>query len=233
LATYSSALSNSARLDICEYFTECLNESTRLFNKATEIMLSKGTFIRAPYIPAATKVEYIQHQSYLEGWFGDRRPLNVVEISNIYINFIQNQLGRTLLMGFSQVAQSQQVREYMVRGRDISKKHVEIFHALLTDEYLPSASAWSTMPTDSTIAPLSDKLMMYHTISLNGAGIVYYGKSLATSPRRDLSATYVRLMTEIGRYLEDGANIMINNGWMEQPPQTVDRDKLVKGDQRK
>jgi hypothetical protein len=30
---------------------------------------------------------------------------------------IQNQLGRTLLMGFSQVAKSQKVRDYMVRGR--------------------------------------------------------------------------------------------------------------------
>ncbi|WP_419158854.1 DUF3231 family protein [Rossellomorea sp. BNER] len=30
------------------------------------------------------------------------------------------------------------------------------------------------------------------------------------------------------RYSEDGANIMIDNGWMEQPPLAADRDELAK-----
>lgn len=71
-------------------------------------------------------MEYVQKQSYIAGWFGHRRPLNAIEMSQIYFNLIQNQLGRTLLMGFSQVAKSKQVRDYMVRGRDIADKHVEI-----------------------------------------------------------------------------------------------------------
>ncbi|MEX2105186.1 MAG: DUF3231 family protein [Bacilli bacterium] len=192
-------------------------------------MLSKGIFIRSPFVPEATKVEYVQHQNYLAGWFGHRRPLSVIEISNIYFNLIQNQLGRTLIMGFSQVAQSQQVRDYFVRGRDIAHKHVQIFHSLLAEEFLPMASSWSTIPMDSTVAPFSDKLMMAHTVFLNAAGIGYYGGSLATSPRRDLSADYV-LIAEIGQYAEDGANIMIKNGWLEQPPSAPDRDKLAKGD---
>ena len=229
MLTYSTALASSARLDICEYFTECLNESARLYNKATEIMLSKGTFIRSPYIPEAKQVEYVKKESYVAGWFGDRRPLNVIEMSNIYYNLIHNQLGRTLLIGFSQVAQSQEVRDYMLRGRDIADKHVEIFGSLLSREFLPSASTWSTVPTDSTIPPFSDKLMMFHTLTLSGGGIGYYGKSLATSPRRDLSADYVRLIVEVGHYYDDGANIMINNGWLEQPPQAADRDQLANG----
>jgi len=64
---------------------------------------------------------------------------------------------------------------------------------------------------------------------LNAGGIGYYGKSLATSPRRDLSANYVRLTAEIGHYADDGVDIMIQNGWLEQPPQAVDRDQLSKG----
>ncbi|WP_307273476.1 DUF3231 family protein [Peribacillus sp. V2I11] len=35
-------------------------------------------------------------------------------------------------------------------------------------------------------------------------------------------------MAEIVQYVEGGANIMINNGWLEQPPQTPDRrDQLA------
>ena len=67
---YTQSLSNCARLDICEYFTECLSESARLLNKATEVMLKKGTFIRAPFVPTPKKVEYVQKQSYLTGLIG-------------------------------------------------------------------------------------------------------------------------------------------------------------------
>ncbi len=62
---------------------------------------------------------------------GSKRPLNVIEMANIYFNLIQNQLGRTLMIGFSQVAHSQKVRNYMVRGRKIADKHVEVFGSLL------------------------------------------------------------------------------------------------------
>jgi hypothetical protein len=34
--------------------------------------------------------------------------------------------------------------------------------------------------------------------------------------------------TELTHYSDDGANIMINNGWMEQPPETDDRKTLAK-----
>jgi hypothetical protein len=226
---YTQSLSNCARLDVCEYFTECLNESARLLNKATEVMLKKGTFIRAPFIQTAKKVEYIQKQSYLAGWFGHRRPLSAIEISNIFFNMIQNQLGRAFLMGLSQVAKIQEVRDYMVRGRDISDKHVEIFGSLLSKEFLPSASAWDSLPTDSTIPPFSDKLIMFHTTTLTAAGIAHYGRSLGLSPRHDLGAIYVRLTAEVAHFAEDGANIMIENGWLEQPPQAIDRDQLAKG----
>jgi hypothetical protein len=130
-------------------------------------------------------------------------------------------------MGLSQVAKSTQVRGFMIRGRDISEKHVEIFASILSKEFLPSASAWDTLPTDSTTSPFSDKLMMFHTSSLSATGIAHYGRSLGLSPRRDLGAHYVRLSAEIALFSEDGANIMIDNGWLEQPPQATDRDKLV------
>jgi hypothetical protein len=173
-------------------------------------------------------VEYVHEQSYLAGWFG-RRPLNAIEISNIYFNLIQNQLGRTLAMGFSQVAKSETVRDFMIRGMNISDKHVEVFGSVLSQDHLPSASSWSTLPTDSTVPTYSDKLLMAHMNALNSAGIAHYGKSLGLSPRRDLGAHYVRLTAEIAEFAEDGANIMIKNGWMEQPPQAPDRDQLANG----
>ena len=227
MSSYALALSNSARLDMCEYYSECLHESIGLFNKVTEVMLTKGAFIRAPYIPDNRKVEYVEKQSYLGGLFSEPRPLNVVEISNIYFNLIQNQLGRTLLTGFSQVAKSPKVREYMVRGREISDKHVEIFGSILSKEFLPSASSWDTLGTESTVAPFSDKLMMLHVTMLNAAGIGHYGMSIGTSARKNLGADFLRLMLEIIAYTEDGANLLIEEGWLEQIPQALNRTELA------
>ncbi|QGQ96682.1 DUF3231 family protein [Paenibacillus psychroresistens] len=227
LATYTLALSNSARLDMCEYFTECLNESSALFNKATEILLKKGSFSRAPFIPDKEKVQFIEKQSYLGELLGKPRPLNVIEISNIYFNLIQNQLGKTLLIGFSQVAKSTKVREYMIRGREISDKHVRVFCDILDKEFLPSAGSWDSLATDSTSATFSDKLMMMHVTMLNSAGIGHYGMSIGTSARKDIGADFLRLMLEIVAFSEDGANLMIENSWLEQIPQAMDRDKLA------
>ncbi|MDQ0874494.1 hypothetical protein QFZ77_003153 [Paenibacillus sp. V4I3] len=162
-----------------------------MLNKANHV--KKGTFIRSPFIPIPKEVEYVQNQSYLAGLFGHGRPLNAIEINHIYFNLIQNQLGRSLLIGYSQVAKNEKVRDYFIRGRNIADKHVEIFGSLLSKEYLPSASAWDTLPTESTVAPFSDKLMLFHAATLNSAGIAHYGRSLGQSPRTDLGEIYIRL----------------------------------------
>jgi hypothetical protein len=126
------------------------------------------------------------------------------------------------------VAQSQQVREYMVRGKDIASKHIEVFSSLLHEDDLPSPMSWDAEVMNSTVAPFSDKLMMFHIGVLVASGIGHYGAGLSTSSRRDLSAHYTRLSAEIAQYTEDGANIMIDNGWMEQPPQAEDRKELAR-----
>jgi hypothetical protein len=36
------------------------------------------------------------------------------------------------------------------------------------------------------------------------------------------------MLPEIALYAEDGANIMIKHGWLEEPPQMQDRNQLTK-----
>ncbi|GAM12495.1 hypothetical protein SAMD00020551_0630 [Mesobacillus selenatarsenatis SF-1] len=43
---------------------------------------------------------------------------------------------------------------------------------------------------------------------------------------------YNRLSVEVQMYSEDGANIMIKNGWFEQPPMASDRDELIRKNNR-
>jgi hypothetical protein len=81
--------------------------------------------------------------------------------------------------------------------------------------------------TDATVAPFSDKLMLAHTMLLLRAGLMYYGAASANTARMDITVNYMRMMTEASQYLEDAAQIMIRNKWLEQPPMAVDRRELV------
>jgi hypothetical protein len=38
---------------------------------------------------------------------------------------------------------------------------------------------------------------------------------------------YMRSLAEMLAYVEDGANILIDNGWMEEPPKAADRADLA------
>lgn len=226
---YSMALYLSARSDVREYYNECMASSTELDNKATNVLLNKGLYIRAPYINYPEKVDFVTKQNFIAGWIGKQRPLAAMEITSLYLNIVTNALGKAIIMGFSQVAQSEEIRSYFMRGKEISTKQIEICSEVLREEDLTAPAGWDTEVTDSTVAPFSDKLMMFHTAALTAQGITDFGFSISTSPRKDLATHYHRLMAEIELYAEDGANLMIKQGWMEQPPQSVDRTELVKG----
>lgn len=227
LSSYSLALSLSVRKDIVDYYSDCLEETKKLHNDSKEIAVRKGVLIPPPVLPKPKEVDYVERQSFLRGYFGHRRPLLAVEIGNLHYNAERNALGQAVIIGFSQVAKHKDVRKYFERGRDISKKHYQIFNSLLEEEFLSGTVSLGAEVTDSRISPFSDKLMMYHVSALSASGIGQYGISMSASPRHDLGVTYSRLIAETIHYSEDGANIMIDNGWMEQPPEASDREYLA------
>jgi hypothetical protein len=67
---------------------------------------------------------------------------------------------------------------------------------------------------------------MFHKSLFGSTSIGVYGSALGTCQRIDLAMHYSRLIAEMGKYMEDGFNIMIENKWAEQPPLVDDREKL-------
>jgi hypothetical protein len=228
LTGYALALQTSTRLDIRDYYVHCNIESMDIYNTTLNILLSKGLFQRPPYIPPADSAELVKHQNFLAGWLGDVRPLNAIEISHISYNLNKSIMANCLLLGFNQTAKSKHVREFISRVVDGVSKHIETFRKTLHDDNLPSPMSWETAVTKSTVAPFSDKLIMFHGVLLTNLAIAYYGAALSTSMRRDLGALYSSAIAKGLTLAEDGANIMIDNGWMEQPPTAVNREDLTK-----
>ena len=75
LTTYSASLSASTRADITDFYMECLSETMQLFNKSKELLLSKGLYIRSPYLPNLEKVDFVKKQRFVWDIIGEKRPL--------------------------------------------------------------------------------------------------------------------------------------------------------------
>lgn len=228
IAAHGMAFSMSARKDLRDLYFHYLTEAAKIEEMAKEIELSKGLFIRPPYLGKTAEASMVEQQGFLRGWFGERRTLTAAEIAHISMNYMNNALGKSLLISFSQTAKAKEIRNHFIKGIEIAGSIMEVLRRLLEESSLPSPMTWDTEVTDSTVAPFSDKLMLFHITALNGIGLGNIGGSLALSMRHDLSAKYLKMIKDIGFYSEDSVNIMIKNNWFERPPQAMDRNYLSK-----
>lgn len=225
---YGASVTTSIRSDIRKYYIKCNMEGMILYHRIMETMLLKGLMNRPPYINPPELATFVKHPDYLTGWFGKRRPLNSIEINGITFNMIKMNLHGTLKVAYSQIANSEEVRKHLLRGMDISTKHLEIFTSLLSEDHLNAPITWESMVTNSTTSPFSDKLIMFQIQMSTITTISFYGIALSVCARKDLSVHYLRLIGEILKFAKDGSDIMIKNGWMEEPPTADDRVDLAK-----
>ncbi|MDZ5471481.1 DUF3231 family protein [Bacillus sp. 31A1R] len=225
---YAGALSTSIRKDQVEYFVKCNSETMELYQKVIECLTLKGIVSRPSTIYPPERPSIIEKQSFLTGWFGNKRPLNAIEASGVFFNIKKDLAKIVLEIAFSQVAISKEVRDFIKRGEKICDEHFRVFNDLLEESNLATPKRYDAEVTNSTVSPFSEKLMVYHIVSLISSAIGYYGAAFALSQRRDLAAKYALLIADIAKYAEDGANLMIDKKWMEQPPTFPDREELAK-----
>lgn len=230
MAAGAVSLGIATRPEVVKFFKSVLKTAVGLQDLTRDLMLKQGTYVRPPFISTPDKVDFVERQSFLTGFLGEKRSLVAPEITMLFNNIQTNAIGKTLITGFAQTAQSKEVKDYFIRGKRIAQKHIDIFSDILKREDLPAPMTWDTALSDSTIPVFSEKLMMFHVSGMIAAGIGNYGASMSGSPRRDLGLKYASLIPEIALYAEDGANIMIKHGWLEEPPQSDNREKLINGE---
>jgi hypothetical protein len=71
-------------------------------------------------------------------------------------------------------------------------------------------------------------MMLYTTNLLSTFGLGSNSLGGAFSLRSDIPFTMARLGKKVFNYAKEGGEIMIKNGWMEEPPQVEDRRQLTK-----
>lgn len=229
MLAYGVAYHNVARTDIRSYFSECIKSLMNMYERVSDTLLENGIFVKAPAVEVPKEVSFIKDQGFFNEVFSKSRPIFSIEILHLYNNILTNTMARTLVTGFGQAANTKQVKDHMFKKLHALSEHIESFELALSKDNVPIPSSSHMGVTDSTVSPFSDKLMMFHSTAMLGNIIIAnYGVAIGSCLRTDLIANYIRFTAEISQHAKRGVDIMIENEWMEQPPQAVNHEELVK-----
>lgn len=227
LQNYSMAYNSSQRSDIFDFFSMCIDTTQDIIKKCTEVLMAKGLYLKSPYLVIPDRIDFVKEKDYYGSLFGSNRPLNAIEVGNIF-NILKNKLTlNTLTLGFAQVAKDEKIRKFLVKGTEISEKHVQVLGKQLHEWNLPIPTTPDFEISTSTESPFSDKLIVFHTTVVTSYTMLEYGRALTNSARKDLIRVLTGLVTDLLDFAKDGMDIMIENHWLERVPETADRKELV------
>ncbi|GGC94553.1 hypothetical protein GCM10007216_26590 [Thalassobacillus devorans] len=222
---YGASLSASSRGDVRQLFSSCITETTELFNRAVDVGLEKGIYVRTPQVDVPREIEYVEGKKYLSPF--NKRSLNTIEISHLFENLKTNSLGEAICAAFAQTTPSNEIVAFMKKGEDISSKHIQTFSHILEGSAIHPPMTSNSLITNSTTQTFSDRLIVFLMNVLSTTGQRNYSAASTASLRYDLVLHYQRLSVEVALYAKDGLDLMIKHGWLEEPPQAPDRNELV------
>lgn len=229
LVNYGMIVSSVAREDVRLFFTKCLQSTLELYNSSIELMLHKGIYDRPPMIPYPDHVEFIRNkETFISKWLEKQRPLNVIEISEMFFNIERNYFGLILLTGLIQVARDEKVKQFLVKGKQLAQQQIEFLNKTFIKDDLLGTIMVNSEVTTTTVSPFSDRLIMFLITALNQQGAAYIGHALSISSRVDLIAEYSKLIPEIMKYGKEGMDLMMEYEWMEEPPHAPNRKELAR-----
>ncbi|AXF57431.1 DUF3231 family protein [Salicibibacter kimchii] len=235
MGLFTVHLSMAYREDIRKLYHRFSADAQEAYDQTTDFLLKHSAIPRPPYITMPKDIEFTKSKKYMSGFnlLSRKRPLNALEIGFLYQPLEANTIGMTLMTGFAQSAQNKDAAKIFFDGKDLSKQIITKLSDLLRESDVHTPSMWAGIATDSTNAPFSDKMMMYQTSVFTNFGMTSSAIGSAFSLRSDLPAKLAKSATDIFKFAKNSGQVMVDNGWMEEPPQAMDRTQLAKGQNNK
>ncbi|WP_433750719.1 DUF3231 family protein [Falsibacillus pallidus] len=229
MGMYTINLNMSYRDDVMSLYEGLTTITQRVYKLSTLYLLDKGILTVPPHVTMPKSTDFINDRNYLKGLFtlNEKRALNDIELGILHHGIETNNIGMQLVTGFAQCSEDKEVKEYFVKGLELAKHQIKLFQKTLLDSDVQFSATSGCTVTTSTIAPFSQRLMMYCVYLLNGFGLVGSSFGAMFSLRTDLALNNALISKDIYMYAADGIRIMIKKGWMEEPPQMEDRNRLI------
>lgn len=220
---HTRSLAFSTRADVHIYHYGCINDAIQLNKRVVELMLNKGIYWRTPTLPAPTAHEKIHKQSYLDGWLGDTRPLNSMEIANLYVIIELLIMIETICIGFAQTTSTEEIADIFLKGSNLAKNHYHALFDQLSFDDLPIPPSYIAELTDTKMMVFSDRIMLCHLAGLLGSLISQYGFALGSVMKHDVLTIYSAQISKAGAFAEKITKILIQKQWLEKVPGAISR----------
>lgn len=229
-------LGNDSVYTAISYNKEVLNilklhydTSYKYYIMTTDYLLKKGVFAKPPVVAMPKQVEFIEDKNYMSGLnpFSEKRTLNTIEVGYLYESLEFNVFFIKVLTGFAQVAQDSAVKKYFTDGMELGKKNFDKLNDVLLQSNIPPSCTWVGEATKSIRTPFSDKLMMFIVSLLSTTPLGYSALGTSFSFRNDLPLMLALIAKDLFSFAKEGAKLMIEHKWLEEPPQMEDRNQLI------
>lgn len=220
MGMYVLHLTMAYRQDIIKIYKDMSEITETFYGHFTQYLLNRNLYTRPTYVTMPISTDYITDKDYRKGTniFGSKRTLNTVEFGYLYHTIETNITGMQLLNGFIQSTKDKDVKKYFIQGKELSKEIIsETSTILLENNIQPPATPGGTV-TNSTMAPFSEKLMMFCNYLIGGLALGAGGFSAGFSLRNDLQAKNAVFAKDMFQYQRNGVNLMMSKGWLEEPP---------------
>lgn len=227
LIVMAHAIPLAIRPDVRDFFNSALAFEQNLFNKTEDLLTKKGINVKPPYTPVPEKVNYIDNQAWYGDLFSGKRPINILELTHVFLRLKTKLIESAILLGFAQVAKDPKIKAYFLKGLDVFDKEYNRWSAILKKENIILPISWRSEVTDSVESPFSDKLLLFQTLISDTYSVSANGFALANCNRKDLLAAFTEAEIELAAYGKDGLDLMIAHGWMEEIPLVADRNEIV------
>lgn len=203
--------------------------SGKFYIMATNYLLGKGVLVKPPYVTMPKQTEIIKDKNYMSGinLFSDKRQLDTIEVGFLNEVIQNNVFGMQLMIGFAQVSTDNDIKEYFVEGSKLSKEIISKLTNVLLESNIQAQSSSAGKVTDSTVAPFSEKLMMFTTCIMSSTAVGFSVVGTPFSMRSDLQTILALISKDILAFAKKGGKLIIEKGWLEQPPQMEDRNQLI------
>ncbi|WP_078549471.1 DUF3231 family protein [Litchfieldia alkalitelluris] len=226
LEFHSKSFALSTREDVRQYNIDCLTSSIKLNDKVVDLLLNKGIYWRTPSLPTPHVPEYIQKSSYLNSLLGDTRPLNSMELANLYQIIDLLIIMEALFIGFEQISELEETRELFREGTTSIRNQYETLADILKENELPIPPSYSAEVLESKEKIFSEQIMVSHLAGLYGSLISQYGFSIGSVMRHDLVKVYTQHIVKAGVMSERITRFLIKQQWIEKVPGAILRDNL-------
>lgn len=215
--------------EVQNVFKHHYDVSYKYYVITTDYLLKKGVFAKPPNVAMPTQAEFIEDKSYMSGLnlFSQKRTLNTIEVGYLYESLEFSVFFMKLFTGFAQVAKDSTVKKYFTEGMELGKTNIDKLTSVLLQSNIQPSYTWAGGTTESTTAPFSDKLMMFVASILTTTPLGYSALGTSYSFRNDLPILLTIIAKDLFSYAKDGAKLMIEHKWLEEPPQMEDRNQLI------